>query len=71
MNEEIRMNNIQNESEAGTFENPTKSESAKKKGIIKKSNKKQKQPESKPMEFLSDSGIKILVGKNNIQNLWK
>ena len=38
------------------------------KGIIKKSNKKQKQPVSKPMEFLSDSGIKILVGKNNIQN---
>lgn len=38
------------------------------KGIIKQQNKKQKAPVSKPMEFLSSGQIKILVGKNNVQN---
>lgn len=38
------------------------------KGIIKQQSKKQKAPQSKPMEFLSSENVKIFVGKNNIQN---
>lgn len=37
-------------------------------GYIKKHKGKQKQQKSKPLEFTSRDGFKIIVGKNNIQN---